>query len=306
MKRLMHLCLTSKHEVLCRCPRDYKMMISRIAQSAVYNDTGILAYAVMSNHVHIIVETEKEAAFIRTLRSSYAQSFNHIYKRNGKLGDKGFYRLELEGIQHQQDAITYVLQNPWHHKVTDNPFDYPYSSMNFYYRRNHLEQPLHSADRDKNKRLLNRNVNINAPVEYGPSGMIVPESFIQLRMVENIFGTYTSFHMLTHRKNYKEWKDRQQQESQSAPTVNLQSVEPLLARDHIRAIEENPYRWRKGKNFTDDDLCHIIDGEILSKYKCETYTQLHPRDKKSIIGALLAKYPYKVTEEQLIRCLGGH
>ncbi len=301
----MHLCFTSKHEVLCRNPRDYKMMISRIAQSAISNDTGVLAYAVMSNHVHLVVQTEKEAAFIKTIRSSYAQSFNHIYKRNGKLGDKGFYRLELEGIQHQQDAITYVLQNPWHHKVADNPFDYPYSSMNLYYRRNHLEQPIHSAHRDKNKRLLNRNVNINAPVEYVPSGMIVPESFIQLRMVENIFGTYASFHMLTHRKNYKEWKDRQQQENQLSPTVNLHSVEPLLAKEQILAIEENPYRWRKGKNLTDGELCSIIDGEILARYKCETYTQLAARDKKAIIKTLLAKYPYKITEEQLLRCLGG-
>ncbi len=306
MKRLMHLCFTSKHEVICRNSRDYKMMISRIAQSAVYNDTGILAYAVMSNHVHLVVQTEKEDAFIKTLRSSYAQSFNHIYMRKGRLGDKGFYRLELEGIQHQQDAITYVLQNPWHHKVTDNPFDYPYSSMNLYYRKNHLEQPPHSANRDKNKRLLNRNVNINASVEYGPSGMVIPESFMQLRMVENIFGPYTSFHMLTHRKNYREWKYRQQQENGTSPIVSLHNVEPLLARDHIQAIEENPYRWRKGQNLTDMDLCRIIDGEILRKYKCETYIKLPHHCKKSIVSTLLAEYPYRVTEEQILRCLGGH
>ncbi len=306
MKRLMHLCFTSKHEVLCRNPRDYKMMISRIAQSALRNDTGVLAYAVMSNHVHLVVQTEKEAKFIKTLRSSYTQSFNHLYKRKGSFGEEGFYRLELEGIQHQQDAITYVLQNPWHHKVTDNPFDYPYSSMNLYYRRNHLEQPPYSADRDKNKRLLNRNVSINAPVEYGPSGMIIPESFMQLRMVENIFGTYTSFHMLTHRKNYKEWKDKQLHENGASSIVNFHSVEPLLTKAQIQAIEENPYRWRKGKNLTDIEICGIIDGKILRKYKCETYTQLHPHDKKSITATLLAQYPYKITEEQLLRCLGGY
>ncbi len=301
----MHLCFTSKHEVLCRNPRDYKMMISRIAQSAAYNDTGVLAYAVMSNHVHIIVQTDKEAAFIKTLRSSYTQSFNYIYKRKGKLGDRRFYRLELEGIQHQQDAITYVLQNPWHHKVSDNPFDDPYSSMNLYYRRNHLELPPYSAERHKNKRLINRNVGISAHVEYGPSGMIAPGSFLELRMVENIFGTYTSFYMMTHRKNYKEWKDRQLQESRSSPSVNFQSVEPLLDKEQIQAIEENPYRWRKGKNLTDMDLCHIIDTEILHKYQCETYTQLQPHNKKTILAALLSKYPYQITEEQILRCIGG-
>ncbi len=305
MKRLMHLCFTSKREVMCRCPRDYKMMISRIAQSSVYNDTAVLAYAVMSNHVHLIVQTDSETAFIRTLRSSYTQSFNHIYERSGRLGDKGFYSLELDGIQHQQDAITYVLQNPWHHKVTDNPFDYPYSSMALYYRRHYLEHPFHSAEIDKNKRLLNRNVKIAAPVKYGASGMIVPESFIQTGMVENIFGSYTAFQMLTHRKNYREWKERQLQENNTSPLVNLKSVEPLLAKNHIRLIEDDPYRWRKGRNLSDMDLCTVIDRDILSRFKCETYTQLQAHNKKSIIAELMARYSYKITEEQILRCLGG-
>ncbi len=279
------------------------MMISRIAQAAIYNDTGILAYAVMSNHVHLIVQTEKESAFIKTLRSSYTQSFNHIYGRHGALGDMGYFALELDGIRHQQDALTYVLQNPWHHQVTDNPFDYPYSTMSLYFRRNNLETPPSSTDMDKTKTLLNRNVIIDAPIKYSPSGMIIPESFVQTRMVENIFGTYTAFHMLTHRKNYKEWKERQQQESKTSPLVNLHSIEPTLAREQIKDIEENPYRWRRGFRITDMDLCNLIDGQILRKYKCESYTQLMPKDKKSIIEELLAQYPYKVTEEQIHRCL---
>ncbi len=306
MKRLIHLCFTSKQEVLCRNDHDYKMMISRIAQSAIYNDTHILAYAVMSNHVHLIVQTDQESAFIKTLRSSYTQSFNHIHERKGSLGESGFYSLELDGIQHQQDALTYVLQNPWHHQVTDNPFDYPYSSMNLYFRRNSLELPPMLTDINNNKRLLNRNVILKAPVKYSPSGMIIPDSFVQVRMVENIFGTYTAFHMLTHRKNYKEWKERQQQESKTSPLVNFHSVEPLLHHDQVKSIEENPYRWRRGSHISDIDLCNIIDGAILKKYGCNSYTQLHSQAKKAIVSDLLARYPYKITEEQIYRCLGGH
>ncbi len=304
MKRLIHLCFTSKREVLCRSPRDYKMMISRIAQSAVYNDTSVLAYAVMSNHVHLIVQTERESEFIRTLRSSYTQSFNHLYRRKGSLGDEGFFRLELDGIRHQQDALTYVLQNPWHHQVTDNPFDYPYSSMGLYFRRNELEHLPSLIDIPKKKRLLNRNVKIKAPVKYSPSGLILPESFVQIRMVENIFGTYTAFHMLTHRKNYKEWKEKQQQENKSSPIVSFHSVEPLLAREQIKSIEENPNRWRRGTHITDLELCDLIDRRISEVYKYESYTQLSQQDKKSIVATLLAQFPYRITEEQIFRCLG--
>ncbi len=304
MKRLMHLCFTSKDEVLCRVPKDYKMMISRIAQSAIVNDTGILAYAVMSNHVHMVVQTEKETEFIKTLRSSYAQSFNHAYSRDGRLGDESFYRLELDGIHHQQDAITYVLQNPWHHRITDNPFDYPYSSIDLYFRRHSLEQPSFTTNIDKNKRLLNRNVCIKDPVKYGPSGMIAPESFVQSRMVENIFRTYTSFHMLTHRKNYKEWEEQQQHENKDASVVTFQSIEPLLSANQIHTIEENPYKWRRGAYINDIELCSMIDDKILKKYKCESYTQLSLRDKQTICDSLLLQYPYQITEEQIHRCIG--
>ncbi len=280
------------------------MMISRIAQSSIYNDTGILAYAVMSNHVHLVAQTEKESAFMKTLRSSYTQSFNHIYGRHGTLGEIGFFSLELDGIYHQQDALTYVLQNPCNHHVVDNPFDYPFSTMNLYFRRNNLENSPSLTDMNRSRTLLNRNVVFDAPIKYAPSGMIIPESFVQTKMVENIFGTYSAFHFLTHRRNYKEWKEKQQQESKTAALVNLHSMEPILTRERINEIEENSYKWKRNSRITDMELCQIIDERILKMYNYKSYVQLTPHNKKAIAERLLAQYPYKISEEQIYRCLG--
>ncbi len=275
----MHLCLTSKREVSCRNHTDYQTMISRIAQAAIYNDTHVLAYAVMSNHAHIIVQTDREERFIRTIKSSYTLSFNHKYNRQGRLFDPGFFKLDLKGISHQQDAITYVLQNPWHHNITENPFDYPYSSMHLYYKE-HLDSRSISDIRI-NKRLLNRNVKLDASLEYGIDGNILPESFVETQMVENIFGSYNAFLYLTHRRNYKEWRERQKQENkvrkENTPEVNFKFVEPLLTRREINDIENNPRNWRKRSHLTDMEICKIIDSTILHRYKCQSHARLNAK-----------------------------
>lgn len=301
----MHLCLTSKKEVFCRNHKDYQTMISRIAQAAVYNDTNILAYAIMSNHAHLIVQTDREERFIRTLKLSYTRSFNSNHKHTGKIFDKSFYRLELKGIAHQQDAITYVLQNPWHHNVAENPYDYPYSSMYLYYKE--YRQPLHHHVR-KCKRLINRNVKLDAALEYGVNGEILPESFVEVQMVENIFGSYNAFQYLTHRKNHKEWKERQEQENistnENAPEVTLNSIEHLLTRKEIENIENNPQYWRKKKRISDIELCHTIDSRIQKDYKIASYTQLSKANRDECLSSLLSEFSFRTSESQIKRCLG--
>ncbi len=301
MKQLMHICFTSKNEVLCRCERDCWMMVSRIAQAAVYNDTNVLAYSVMSNHVHLIVMTDRPERFVLSIRGSYNQSFNHIYRRRGALGEKGFFRLHIEGRQHSIAALTYVLQNPWHHKVMENPFDYPFSSMNLYFRRNREDYRL--KDVAKNARLLNRNVVLPETICYGDNGRVAPVSFVEVEMVENVFGTYNAFNYLTHRKNYDEMKNEQLLENDKIPYVSLRSVEPLLAADTISNLERGSYRWNKSNSLSDLDLCKVIDTKFVPKCRKQSYAELTDNERNRIMMSILEKYRYRVTEEQLKRCL---
>lgn len=304
MKKLLHLCFTSKEEVLCRCARDYEIMISRIGQAAFHNNTEILAYAVMSNHVHLVVQTADPSRFIKTVRSSYNQSFNYIYRRKGPLGERGVFKLELVGRQHIIDALTYVLQNPVHHKVTENPFDYPYSSMNLYYRNSQADNFQRVDSTPLSHRLVQRNVSLPDKVRYGESGIILPSSFLELQMVENLYGTYNAFQFLSHRKNYYEWAESQRKENKDAPKVNLHAIEPLMDNDTVNYIESSSYRWSKGKMMTDMELCSIIDNDLIHRYNKKSYTELTTSERNRIASKLLDKYKFKVSEEQVRRCLG--
>ncbi len=308
MKRLMHLCFTSKQEVLCRCERDYQMMVSRIAHSAVCNDCNIWAYAVMSNHVHIILQTSKPSQFIRTLRSSYNQSFNYLYHRNGALGDANFFKLELDGPQHIVDAITYVLQNPWHHKVATNPLDYAFSSMYLYFRKENavlssLKNP--EADISKSNRMVNRRATILSTLSYEGSGMVHPSSFVEVKMVENLFGSYNAFQYLVHRKNYKEWENEQKKDNKITPSVTMHSMEPILDSKELSIAETFNSKWMKETWMSDLDICTLIDRTYVPKFQKESYVGLSIWEREQIASEILSKHRHSTSIEQIKRCLGS-
>ena len=65
--KIYHLCYTSHGEVLCRKYLDYCMLFNCIAQATIGTDAQLLAYAIMSTHVHLIVITEHPAAYIQRI-----------------------------------------------------------------------------------------------------------------------------------------------------------------------------------------------------------------------------------------------
>lgn len=133
--KIYHLCYTSHDEVLCRKYLDYCMLFNCVAQATIGTGAQLLAYAIMSTHVHLIVITEQPAAYIQRIRSSYTQMFNRRYRRKGTLGEPSFYSVELIGRRHVTAAISYVLRNPVHHELTSNPYDYEFSSIGLYFRK---------------------------------------------------------------------------------------------------------------------------------------------------------------------------
>lgn len=74
--RLYHICFTSHSEVLCRQHLDYVTLINSLLQAAINTDSLLIAFVIMSSHVHIAVITSNPGILVQRIRSSYTQQFN--------------------------------------------------------------------------------------------------------------------------------------------------------------------------------------------------------------------------------------
>jgi putative transposase len=97
-----------------------------------HHDAGahILAYCLMTNHVHLIVKPDNAdslAVLFRRVHGRYAQYFNARHRRSGHLWQGRYFSCPLSP-NHLEVALRYVENNPVRARIVTNPIDYPWSS----------------------------------------------------------------------------------------------------------------------------------------------------------------------------------
>jgi putative transposase len=84
----------------------------------------------MSNHTHLVVVPESEAALSHTMRDThgvYASMFNRKHGLSGHLWQSRYYSCTLDD-QHLWHAVRYVERNPVRAGMAARAQDYPWSS----------------------------------------------------------------------------------------------------------------------------------------------------------------------------------
>ena len=102
----------------------------------------------MKNHFHLLVRIKDLAAIksdlpgnknpkgfgkppyqhFSNLFNAYSKAFNKRYNRTGSLFEKNFHRKQINNIEHLKNVVVYIHQNPVHHRFSERPSDYPWSS----------------------------------------------------------------------------------------------------------------------------------------------------------------------------------
>jgi REP element-mobilizing transposase RayT len=105
----------------------------------------IVAYCIMSNHLHMIVHSEKKALIniMKKVNITYAMSYNRKNNRVGALFQERYKSQVICDEKHLFGAIRYVHNNPLKARMVQDVKDYRWSSIVEYIeKRSYLIDPI--------------------------------------------------------------------------------------------------------------------------------------------------------------------
>jgi len=321
MRKTVHLCLSSHDEVLYRSKTDLVFGFNCFALAALATESRALAEGRLSTHHHSVAQTDNPRELMFRNRNAYSRYFNTRYKRKGRLGEKHYFLLEIEGLYHTLAALNYVNRQGLHHGLATTPFDYPYCSANAFFQKQ-LGKETHPELLRPSRRYLFLPSNIALPERYrmDESGMILPKDILDTAYVEELYISPRNY-LYQMNRNSNDARDIQaQKEENHTDPVTLEGMEagvPDFDPRLTKTFEQGKVNYDR---MTDMELCQLIDEKILPKIspvpeevtiydipfdkRVKLYDWLWQKNRVSCYKRNDSLFGGKtITESQLSRCL---
>lgn len=109
--------------------------IDRMESSSKEHNTKILEFALMDNHVHILVLTPNLTSFMKSLLISYVKWYNLKYSITGNLFERPFLSASKKKTEWVIETSLYILQNPVKANICIHPADYRWSSCRCHFKQ---------------------------------------------------------------------------------------------------------------------------------------------------------------------------
>ncbi len=259
---------------------DFVTGMNMVAVQASISEVVVLAFILMSNHVHFVVYgTRRDAEeFISRYKGRYSQYYGR------KWGVKEFLRrnkAEVDPISENPEdlerAIAYVIMNCVAARICLNPGQYPWGCGNCFFQAKSEGLPgrsrlMSGAGRkqvkDLSKRALSRILhsdvrNLPGDWAFSDEGFILPESYIAVQAVETLFRTPArmDYFLRTSSKAKKRLEDKDdnlpsfkdQVISVAVPDLcqslfQKKCFEDLLEQEKTEMLRQLRYRFSAGPN----------------------------------------------------------
>ena len=321
MRKTVHLCLSSHDEVLFRNEADLIFGFNCFAVAALTTESRALAEGRLSTHHHSMVQTDCPQEVMFRNRNAYSRYFNTKYKRKGRLGEKFYFLLEIEGLYHTLAALNYVNRQGLHHGLAATPFDYPYGSANAFFRKElGKEPPQFLLPKSKRRHFLPSNAVVPEQYRMDSSGLLLPEDILDTAYVEELYISPRNYMYQMNRTTEDERDFLDQQKENGTEPVTLERIEAGVPDFDSRLTKTFVQGRVNHSRMTDIELCRLIDEKILpSLFKNPDQASVYGLStaQKAILydrlwqRNLTARYQRKdpllegktFTEAQLARCL---
>ncbi|MEM5816664.1 MAG: transposase [Desulfitobacterium hafniense] len=119
---------------------DRQKLLEKLFKFRGVSGYRIFAYCLMDNHIHILIQENKEplSRAMKRLSSSYVMYFNHKYERVGHLFQERYRSEVVDNDRYLLTALRYIHQNPLKAKMVEDVTSYRWSSYNEYLNDGYL------------------------------------------------------------------------------------------------------------------------------------------------------------------------
>ncbi|BAO30884.1 transposase [Sulfuritalea hydrogenivorans] len=110
---------------------DYRLYLEWLAEHAGKTGCRIHAYALMTNHVHLLVSADRAeapGALMKALGQRYVQYVNRVYRRSGTLWEGRFRSCPIQEEAYLLACQRYIELNPVRAGMVQHPAEYRWSS----------------------------------------------------------------------------------------------------------------------------------------------------------------------------------
>lgn len=119
------------------CPEDYQSYLEILKQVQRKHPFKIYHYCLMSNHVHLLLETisgSSLSVIMKKINLGYALYYKKRYRHVGHFWQDRFKSLLIEKDEYLLACAAYIELNPVKAGMVITPQEYGYSSYRFYFQ----------------------------------------------------------------------------------------------------------------------------------------------------------------------------
>ena len=184
-------------ELLAEDDTDRTVILNMIALVSHGENIDVLGYALMNNHIHLILNGDE-----RKGRSFYSALIKRLARYLAGKGKAGCLRgitcgiTEITSLKQFRDELAYVIRNPFVVRDDVHLFSYRWCSGYLYFNSFIPDSASLTAEKItyRERRDITRSSTGTIPSGFRVKGiLILPESFVNYKLVEALFGSARQF-----------------------------------------------------------------------------------------------------------------
>ena len=170
---------------------DFKTGMSYVAVTNILSGVGVMAFVLMSNHVHFVLGGSEDEAqfFINHFKRFYSRYFHFKYSSTELLRNNSINLRELNiGDGSFEKAVAYVHMNPVAANICSHPIGYPWGTGTLFFSGSSIAGKRVDAFSKRSLYKITHS-KVAFPPEYivDERGFVSPVSYVQKNFVESVF-----------------------------------------------------------------------------------------------------------------------